>query len=112
MNFVWNTAFESQASESSHFFTDVSHCIDQFQNVVTWQLCNNIVNYFKSCKKNKLKLIPSETSDNDISIAMEGLIISSDLKDNDKTHNKSKEKPLTDKFASFTPIFVSAIDNI
>ena len=43
---------------------------------------------------------------------MEGLIISSDLKDNDKTHNKSKEKPLTDKFASFTPIFVSAIDNI
>ena len=62
--------------------------------------------------KNKLKLIPSETSDNDISIAMEGLIISSDLKDNDKTHNKSKEKPLTDKFASFTPIFVSAIDNI
>ena len=63
-------------------------------------------------KKKQLKLIPSEKSDNDISIAMEGLIISSDLKDNDKTHNKSKEKPLTDKFASFTPIFVSAIDNI
>ena len=62
--------------------------------------------------KNQTKVIPSETSDNDISIAMEGLIISSDLKDNDKTHNKSKEKPLTDKFASFTPIFVSAIDNI
>ena len=111
MNFVWNTAFESQVSESSHFFTDVSHCIDQFHNVVTWRLCNNIVNYFKSCKK-QTKVIPSETSDNDISIAMEGLIISSDLKDNDKTHNKSKEKPLTDEFASFTPIFVSAIDNI
>ena len=62
--------------------------------------------------KNQTKVIPSETSDNDISIAMEGLIISSDLKDNDKTHNKSKEKPLTDEFASFTPIFVSAIDNI
>ena len=62
--------------------------------------------------KNQTQVIPSETSDNDISIAMEGLIISSDLKDNDKTHNKSKEKPLTDKFASFTPIFVSAIDNI
>ena len=62
--------------------------------------------------KNQTQVIPSETSDNDISIAMEGLIISSDLKDNDKTHNKSKEKPLTDEFASFTPIFVSAIDNI
>ena len=62
--------------------------------------------------KNQTQVIPSETSDNDISIAMESLIISSDLKDNDKTHNKSKEKPLTDKFASFTPIFVSAIDNI
>ena len=62
--------------------------------------------------KNQTQVIPSETSDNDISIAIESLIISSDLKDNDKTHNKSKEKPLTDEFASFTPIFVSAIDNI
>ena len=62
--------------------------------------------------KKQTKVIPSETSDNDIGIAMEGLIISSDLKDNDKTHNKSKEKPLTDEFASFTLIFFSAIDNI
>ena len=61
--------------------------------------------------KNQTKVIPSETSDNDISIAMEGLIISSDLKDKDNTHNKSKEKALTNEFASFTPIFVSAIDN-
>ena len=51
----------------------------------------------------------SETSDNDRSIALEGLIISSDQEGNDKTHNKNNERlylPL------FTPIIVSAIDNI
>ena len=36
-------------------------------------------------------VIPSNTSDNDITIAMEGLIISSNLEGNDETHNKSKE---------------------
>ena len=34
----------------------------------------------------------SETSDNDRSIALEGLIISSDQEGNDKTHNKSNER--------------------
>ena len=57
-------------------------------------------------------VVPSETSDNDISIAMEGLIISSDLEGNDKTRNKNKEKPQPDELASFKPIIVSAIDNI
>ena len=47
-------------------------------------------------------VVPSETSDNDISISMEGLIISSDLEGNDKTRNKDKEKPLPDEIASFT----------
>ena len=62
--------------------------------------------------KNQTKVVPSETSDNDISITMEGQMISSYLEDNNKTHSKNKEKPLTDKFASFTPIFLAAIDNI
>ena len=57
-------------------------------------------------------VVPSETSGNDISIAMEILMISSDLEGNDKTHNKNKEKPLPDELASFTSIIVSAIDNI
>ena len=43
---------------------------------------------------------------------MEGLIISSDLEGNDKTCNKNKEKPLSDELASFTPIVISATDNI
>ena len=51
----------------------------------------------------------SETSDNDRSIALEGLIISSDQEGNDKTHNKNNERIY---FPSFTPIVVSAIDNI
>ena len=34
----------------------------------------------------------SETSDNDRSIALEGLIISSDQEGNDKTHNKNNER--------------------
>ena len=54
-------------------------------------------------------VVPSETSDNDISIAMEGLIISFDLENNDKTHNKNKEKPLQDELASFKLIIVSDI---
>ena len=41
--------------------------------------------------------IPSDTSDDDISIAMEELIISSDLEGNDKTHNKNKENLLPDE---------------
>ena len=54
----------------------------------------------------------SETSDNDKSIALEGLIISSDQEGNDKNHNKNNEKTFPDRLASFTPIIVSAIDNI
>ena len=54
----------------------------------------------------------SETSDNDRSIALEGLIISSDQEGNDKTHNKNNEKTLPDGLASFTPTIISAIDNI
>ena len=54
-------------------------------------------------------VVPSETSDNDISIAMEGLIISFDLENNDKTHNTNKEKPLLDELASFKLIIVSDI---
>ena len=50
--------------------------------------------------------VPSETPKNDINIAMEGLIISSDLESNDKIHNKNKEKPLPDEIASFTPLFL------
>ena len=34
----------------------------------------------------------SKTSDNDRSIALEGLIISSDQEGNDKTHNKNNER--------------------
>ena len=36
----------------------------------------------------------SKTSDNDRSIALEGLIISSDQEGNDKTHNKNNERLL------------------
>ena len=54
----------------------------------------------------------SETSDNDRSIALEGLIISSDQEGNDKTHNMNNEKTLPDRLATFTLITVSAIDNI
>ena len=43
---------------------------------------------------------------------MEGLIGSSDPEGNDKIRNKNKEKILPDELASFTPIIVSAIDNI
>ena len=57
-------------------------------------------------------MAPSKTSDNEINISMEGLVISSDLEDNDKTRNKNKENPFPDEFTSFTPIVVSAIDNI
>ena len=54
----------------------------------------------------------SETSDNDSSIALEGLIISSDQEGNDKTQNMNNEKTLPDRLATFTLITVSAIDNI
>ena len=54
----------------------------------------------------------SQTSNNDRNIALEGLIISSNQKGNDKTHIKNNEKNLPDELASFTLIFVSAIDNI
>ena len=54
----------------------------------------------------------SQTSNNDRNIALEGLIISSNQKGNDKTHIKNNEKTLPDELASFTLIFVSAIDNI
>ena len=53
----------------------------------------------------------SQTSNNDRNIALEGLIISSNQKGNDKTHIKNNEKTLPDELASFTLIFVSAIDN-
>ena len=53
-----------------------------------------------------------ETSDNDRSIAHEGLIISSDQEGNDGIHNKNSEMTLPDGFASITPIIVAAIDNI
>ena len=56
-------------------------------------------------------LLP-ETSDNDWSIAFEGLIISSDQEGNDNTHNKNNEKTLPDGLLSFTAIIVSSIDNI
>ena len=62
--------------------------------------------------ENITDVIPSNTSDNDISIAMEGLIISSDLEVNDKTSNKNKEKPLPDELASIIQMIISAIDNI
>ena len=62
--------------------------------------------------ENITDVIPSNTSDNDTSITMEGLIISSGLEGNDKTRNKKKEKPLPDELASFTIIIVSVIDNI
>ena len=42
---------------------------------------------------------------------MEDLIIYYGLEDNNKTCHKNKEKPLPGKFASFTPITVSAFDN-
>ena len=51
-------------------------------------------------------------TDNDIGIAMERLNISSDLESNNKTRNKNKEKPLLDELALFTPVIISAIDNI
>ena len=54
----------------------------------------------------------SGTSDNDRSIALEGLIISSDQESNDEIHNQNNEKTLPDGLASFTPTIVSAIDNI
>ena len=56
--------------------------------------------------------IASNASDNDIGIAMERLNISSDLESNNKTRNKNKEKPLLDELALFTPVIISAIDNI
>ena len=56
--------------------------------------------------------IASKASDNDIGIAMERLNISSDLESNNKTRNKNKEKPLLDELALFTPVIISAIDNI
>ena len=57
-------------------------------------------------------VIPSNTSDKDKSIAMEGLTVWSDLEGNDKTRNINKEKPLPNKLSSFTPIIISAIDSI
>ena len=54
----------------------------------------------------------SEISDNDRSIALEELIISSDQESNDEIHNKNNGKTLPDELASFTPTIVSAIDNI
>ena len=57
-------------------------------------------------------IILSNTSDNDISMERERLIISSDLEGNDKTRNENEEKPLPDELASFTPTVNSAIDNI
>ena len=52
----------------------------------------------------RTNVIPSKTSDNDISISIEGLIMSSGLEGNDKNRNKNKEKPLPDELASFSPI--------
>ena len=52
----------------------------------------------------RTNVIPSKTSDNDISISIEGLIMSSGLEANDKNRNKNKEKPLPDELASFSPI--------
>ena len=54
---------------------------------------------------------PSETSDNDRSIALEELIISANKECNDKTHNRTNEKTFPDGIASFTPVIVFAIDN-
>ena len=54
----------------------------------------------------------TETSDNDRSMALEGLFISSDQEGNDKTHNENNEKTFPELLASFTPIIVSSIDNI
>ena len=62
--------------------------------------------------ENIIGAIPSNTSDNDIRIAMEGLTVWSDLEGNDKTRNINKEKPLPNELASFTPIIISAIDSI
>ena len=62
--------------------------------------------------ENIIGAIPSNTSDNDISIAMEGLTVWSDLEGNDKTLNINKEKPLPNELSSFTPIIISAIDSI
>ena len=52
----------------------------------------------------RTNVIPSKTSDNDISISIEGLIMSSGLEGNDENRNKNKEKPLPDELASFSSI--------
>ena len=73
---------------------------------------NKHINQLLQMAEKITNVVPSETSDNDISNAMESLIISSDLEGNDKTRNKNEEKPLPDELASFTSIIVSAIDDI
>ena len=62
--------------------------------------------------ENITDVVPSETSDNDTSITMEGLIISSDLEGTDKTRNENKEKLLPDELALFAPFIVFAIVDI
>ena len=57
-------------------------------------------------------ILLSETSDNDRRIALEGLVISSDQEGNNKPHNKNNKKTLPEGLVLFTPIIVSAIDNI
>ena len=64
---------------------------------------NKYINQLLQMAEKITNVVPSETSDNDISNAMEG---------NDKTRNKNEEKPLPDELASFTSIIVSAIDDI
>ena len=55
-------------------------------------------------------VISTNKLDNETTIAIEGLIISTGLEGNDKARNKNKEKPLPGKPASFTPFIISAID--
>ena len=60
--------------------------------------------------ENITDVISTNKLDNETSIAIEELIISTDLEGNDKARNKNKEKPLPDEPASFTPFIISAID--
>ena len=57
-------------------------------------------------------MVPLETFDNEINIAIEGRIISFDQEANNKTHCITKEKLLPNKHASILAIIASAIDNV